>query len=671
MTNQNPLLIPSGLTHNAPAFGHIKDEHFLPAFDVAIADYAAKAAAIAEDTAPPTFENTLYALEEAQVMLNNVASIFFALSGSDMTDARQGIMDAVLPKLQEVNNGVFQNASLFARVEAVAALPCLDTEQKRLADDYIKGFVQAGIRLSEEEMQKVADINAELATLSSKFSQEGLKQMDADALVVDTAKDLAGLGDDTLKQLAKDAEDAGQKGKYLIKPAHATAHPFLAKLENRATRERLYKASIARGQGESQQLAKRMLELRGQKAKLLGYANWAEKQLVEQTAKSVDNVFGFVAQMAPQLKTKTDNLAAEMAALMKLDGHEGDLKPWDWHYYAKKLQQQQSALDADDLKPYFLFENVLERGVFFTMEKLYGIRIHKRPDLPVYHKDVMAYEVFDANGSSLAIFYGDFFARPGKRGGAWKTDYVKQFLANGQRPVVVNVCNITKADGGDSTFITLSEAQTLFHEFGHALHEIFSRTRYSSNSGTSVPTDYVEFPSTYHEDWAHHPDVLQNYAHHNETGEVLPQKMVQQLLENLNFSQAFITFEYLAAAVLDLELHTSEAVPSSLDDFEQTALKRHGLDSAYIYPRYRAGYFSHIFAGGYSAGYYAYIWSEILAADAYAYTQEQGGLSAKAGMAYRDGILALGDSIDPTQAYEAYRGQPANADALLKRRGLA
>jgi len=305
------------------------------------------------------------------------------------------------------------------------------------------------------------------------------------------------------------------------------------------------------------------------------------------------------------------------------------------------------------------------------METLYGIKIVARADLPVYHEDVKAYEVIDGDGSSLAIFYGDFFARNGKQGGAWKTNYAQQFRLNGQKPVVVNVCNITKAEKGEPTLIDLREAQTLFHEFGHALHEIFSRTGYASNAGTHVPTDYVEFPSTYQEDWAHHPDVLKNYAHHYQTGEVLSADKVAALLTSLNFTQAFDTFEYLAATVLDLELHLTKSISTTMEAFERRALKKHGLDSAYILPRYRAGYFSHIFAGGYSASYYAYIWSEIFAADAFAFTQELGGLSAEAGKRYREGILALGSSVDPVEAYATYRGKAPTAEALLKRRGLA
>lgn len=668
--NTNPLLNPTGLPHDAPDFAKIEDTHFLPAFDVAIADYAAKVAAIADDPAPPTFENTLHALELAEVLLNKVSTVFFALTGSDMTDPRQTIKDAVLPLLQDATNTTYQNAKLFARVEAVAADGTLTTEQKRLADDYVKGFVDAGIRLTKRQMKAIANINAELATLSNKFGQELLKQYDTAALVVDTAEELAGLDANTVKQLEKAADKAGHKGKYLIKPSNATAHPFLETLENRTVRQRLYEASANRG-AETMPLAKRILKLRQKKAKLLGYNTWADKQLAPQTAQSVDRVAAFVAQMAPALKTKTEALAAEMTALLRADGVNDTLKPWDWHYYAQKLQQQQGSIDAEALKPYFLFENVLEKGVFYTMETLYGIKIVERPDLPVYHVDVKAYEIIDGDGTSIAIFYGDFFARNGKRGGAWKTNYAQQFRLNGQNPVVVNVCNIQKAENGEPTLIDLREAQTLFHEFGHALHEIFSRTGYASNAGTAVPTDYVEFPSTYQEDWAHHADVLKNYALHYQTGEVLSADKVAALLKSLNFSQAFDTFEYLAATVLDLELHLTKNVSASAEKFERRALKKHGLDSAYILPRYRVGYFSHIFAGGYSASYYAYIWSEIFAADAFAFTQELGGLTADAGKRYREGILALGSSVDPVEAYRAYRGKEPTAEALLRRRGLA
>mgnify|MGYP005839015895 CR=1 FL=1 len=667
---QNPLLVSSGLTHNAPDFGKIEDRHFLPAFKVAIADYLEKASAVAENPEAPTFENTIYALEMADVLLSRVCDVFFALSGSDMTNERQAIQEEVLPLLQQANSTVYQNAGLFARVEAVAAGSNLDTEQARLVDDYIKNFVQAGIRLNAEQMKAIAHINSELSSLGSKFGQALLKQYETDAVVVDSGDELAGLDANTRKQLAKAADNAGHSGKYLIKPSNATAHPFLTSLENRALRERLYKASTQRGDSHTHKTAQRILELRQQKAQMLGYRNWAEKQLDAQTAGSTDRVFNLVAQMAPALKAKTDALAAEMTALLQADGEKGSLKPWDWHYYAAKLQQQQGSLDPETLKPYFAFEHVLEKGVFYTMETLYGIKITPRPDLPVYHEDVRAYEITDADGTSLAIFYGDYFSRPGKRGGAWKTNYVQQFHANGQRPVVVNVCNITKAEEGSPTFISLRDAHTLFHEFGHALHEIFSQTRYASNAGTAVPRDYVEFPSTYQEDWAQHPDVLANYAFHHKTGEPLSPDLVDELVKTLNFSQAFDTFEYLAATVLDMELHMAEKAPTSWDEFEQQALAKHGLDSAFIAPRYRVGYFRHIFASEYSASYYAYIWSRVLAADAFAYTCESGGLTAENGKRYREMILAPGDSTDPTAAYRAYRGTAPTATALLKRRGI-
>ena len=669
-TKNNPLLVSSGLPHDAPAFDKIKDAHYLPAFEVAIADYVSKAMAVANDTAAPTFENTIYAMELSEVLLNKVSSVFFAISASDMTDARKDIMEKVIPMLQDANNTIYQNATLFARVEAVSNDPTLDTEQKRLADDYVKGFVEAGIKLTKRQMKAIADINAELATISTDFGQNLLKQFKTNALIVDTAEELAGLDKGTIKQLAKAAEDAGHKGKYLIKPSNSTTHPFLESLENRYTRQRLYEISAQRG-GENEDLAARALKLRQKKAKLLGYSTWTEKQLKPQTAGSADRVFELVSQMAPGLRAKTDELADEMTKLLRADGYTaGKIQPWDWHYYAAKLQQQRGLMDSDELKPYFEFNNVLEKGVFYTMETLYGIKIVEREDIPVYHPDVKAYEIIDGDGRSIAIFYGDFYTRDGKRGGAWKTSYCQQFLENWDTPVVVNVCNIVKAEDGEPTLIDLREAQTLFHEFGHALHEIFSRTRYASNSGTRVPRDYVEFPSTYQEDWAQHPDVLKNYAIHVETGEVLSPEKVEKLLESLNFTQAFDTFEYLAATVLDLELHSTKNITTSWEKFERRALKKHGLDSAYVLPRYRVGYFSHIFAGGYSASYYAYMWSEILAADAFAYTQEMGGLTAAAGKAYRDGILALGNSVDPIEAYEAYRGQAPTADALLKRRGL-
>ena len=667
----NPLLDDSGLSFNAPDPDQIKDAHFPPAFKHACQGYLEGAQGVAENPAPPNFLNTIDALEEARAKLNHVEAVTFALFSINMTDARQTIQQNVLTMLAEADGKVFQNAELFKRVQAVAAQgDTLSTEEKRLTDDYMRAFHDNGIHLSKAQQEKLTAIKAQIATLGSQFGQEVLQQDDEAALVVDTAAELAGLDMATINQLYQAATLAGHPGKFLIKPCNATIHPLLASLANPKTRKRLFDASVGRG-ANTHPIAQKMLRLRQELAQMLGYPNFAEMKLTTQTAGNTDRVFALFEQMIPTLKNKTDALASQMEDLKRADGDSSPFKPWDWHFYAAQLQRQQGGVDADAIKPYFEFEKVLWDGVFRTARMLYGINVKPRPDLPTPHPDVRAYDIQDSNGTRLAVFYGDYFARKGKRGGAWKSTFTVQFQIIGQFPVILNACNIAKAPDGYPTLLTLDEVKTLFHEFGHALHELFSRTLYASNAGTNVPRDFVEFPSTFNEGLAHHPNVLQNYAFHHQTGEPLPPELLAKVLEQKNFNQAFDTFEYLAAAVLDLELHMAEEIPASFEAFQRQVLEKHGLDSDYILPRYLVGYFLHLFMHAYAAGYFSYLWSELLAEDALAFIKEQGGLTRENGQRLRDMILALGNSVDPLKAYEAYRGQKPSPTHLLKQRGIA
>ncbi|MGL4448471.1 MAG: M3 family metallopeptidase, partial [Shewanella sp.] len=474
---------------------------------------------------------------------------------------------------------------------------------------------------------------------------------------------------------ANDAKAAGHEGKYLINITNTTRQPVLASLENRELRQRIWEASANRGltgENETASLVARLAQLRAERAALLGYDNWASYRLAPQMAKTPEAVYSMFGSMVPAVVANTEKEAADIQAMITKTGGKFELAPWDWEFYAEKVRKEKFALDASSVRPYFEFNRVLEDGVFYTLKELYGVTLKPRPDLPVYHPDVKAYEMFDADGSSMAIFYADYFAREGKRGGAWMSSFVGQSFLEGTKPVVVNVMNIKKAPEGEPTFVSYDQVTTMFHEMGHGTHGMFSKVTYPSLAGTAVSRDFVEFPSTFEEDWAAHPKVLANYAKHYETGAPIPEELLQKLLKSGSFNQGYDTLEYMAAALVDMEWHSlsPDAPLQDVATFEANALKKHGLNITAVPPRYKSTYFAHAFPGGYSASYYAYMWSEILAADAFAYVQTQGGLNREIGMKYRKNIREVGNSIAPMEAYKNFRGQEPTTEGLLNRRGL-
>jgi peptidyl-dipeptidase Dcp len=484
-----------------------------------------------------------------------------------------------------------------------------------------------------------------------------------------------GLTESDITSAANDAKAAGHDGKYLINITNTTRQPVLASLENRELRQRIWEASANRGlsgENETASLVSRLAQLRAERATLLGYENWASYRLAPQMAKTPEAVYSMFGSMVPAVVANTEKEAADIQTMITKTGGDFELAPWDWEFYAEKVRQEKYALDANSVRPYFEFNRVLEDGVFYTLKKLYGVTLKPRPDLPVYHPDVKAYEMFDADGSSMAIFYADYFAREGKRGGAWMSSFVGQSFLEGTKPVVVNVMNIKKAPEGQPTFVSYNEVTTMFHEMGHGTHGMFSKVTYPSLAGTSVSRDFVEFPSTFEEDWAAHPKVLANYAKHYETGQPIPDELLQKLLKSGSFNQGFDTLEYMAAALVDMEWHSlsPDAPLQDVATFEANALKKHGLNISAVPPRYKSTYFAHAFPGGYSASYYACMWSEILAADAFAYVQTQGGLNREIGMKYRKTIREVGNSIAPMEAYKNFRGQEPTTEGLLNRRGL-
>ncbi|MFB2679505.1 M3 family metallopeptidase [Shewanella mangrovisoli] len=675
---QNPLFQASTLQYQAPDFSVIKDEHFQPALEQGIKEHYQEILAIANNPAAPTFDNTIVAMEKSGALLTRASSVFYNLAGSNSNPALRKIQGEMAPKMAAHSDNINLNPALFARIEAIyndRNNLGLTPEAVRLVEVYHQRFIMAGAKLTDEQKVKIRALNEEQSTLTNEFSQRLLRLTKEIAIVVDSKEQLAGLTDSEITSAANDAKAAGHEGKYLINITNTTRQPVLASLENRELRQRIWEASANRGltgENETASLVSRLAQLRAERAALLGYENWASYRLAPQMAKTPEAVYSMFGSMVPAVVANTEKEAADIQAMIDKTGGKFELAPWDWEFYAEKVRQEKYALDASSIRPYFEFNRVLEDGVFYTLKELYGVTLKPRPDLPVYHPDVKAYEMFDADGSSMAIFYADYFAREGKRGGAWMSSFVGQSFLEGTKPVVVNVMNIKKAPEGQPTFVSYNEVTTMFHEMGHGTHGMFSKVTYPSLAGTSVSRDFVEFPSTFEEDWAAHPKVLANYAKHYETGKPIPDDLLQKLLKSGSFNQGFDTLEYMAAALVDMEWHSlSPGAPlQDVATFEANALKKHGLNITAVPPRYKSTYFAHAFPGGYSASYYAYMWSEILAADAYAYVQTQGGLNREIGMKYRKTIREVGNSIAPMEAYKNFRGQEPTTEGLLNRRGL-
>ncbi|ALO41684.1 M3 family metallopeptidase [Pseudoalteromonas phenolica] len=674
----NPLFVKSPLQFQTPQFDLIKDEHFVPAFEQGMKEQLAEIDAIVNNTEAPSFENTIVAMEKSGELLTRASRIFFNLNGTDSNDARRAIQTEMAPKFAAHGDNINLNKALFERVEAVynqrAALN-LTAEEKRLVEVLYKGFVRSGAKLNEDQKARIREINKALSTIGTQFSQNIMALIKNNVVIVEDKAQLAGLSDAQIASLATAAAEAGHEGKYLIKITNTTRQPILASLENRDLREKVWRASAERaltGENSNADIVPTITKLRAERAALLGYDSYAHFGLESQMAKEPQAVLDMLSSMVPALLQNVDAEAAAIQAKIDASGENFKLAPWDWFFYAEQVRKDKYNLDENAVKEYFEFNRVLKDGVFFTMNRLYGITFKPRPDLPVYHEDVEAYELLDEDGSSLAIFYADYFAREGKRGGAWKSAFVKQSGLDNQRPVIVNVMNIQKAPEGEPTLISYSEATTIFHEMGHGVHGMLSQVKYPTLSGTSTSRDFVEFPSTFEEDWAMYPEVIANYAKHYKTGEPIPKDLLKKVIESRSFNQGFDTFEYVAAALLDMEWHSLPASAPKQDivKFEQAALEKHNVNIDYIPPRYKSAYFNHSM-GGYAAGYYAYMWSEILAADAYAYVQTQGGLNRKIGQKYRENILEVGNTRDLMESYKAFRGQEPTTEALLKRRGLS
>lgn len=678
--SNNPFSKESTLPFEAPDFNVIDDEHYMPAFTAGMREHLDEIEQIANNPADPTFENTIVEMEKTGRLLTRVQRVFFNMTSAHTNDKIQEIQTELAPKLAAHRDDILLNRNLFERVDQLHENRHdlgLDSESLKLLEDTHLDFVRAGARLTDEQQSRMRQINERMSTLTTEFQEKVLEMSRERSVIVEDESLLEGLSSDRIASAREAADRRDEEGKFLISVSNTTRHPLLTSLDNREMRQRLWEASAHRGIGEeggidTRPIVLELSELRAERASLLGYGNYAEYALEPQTAGHPDIVLEMLNDLIPSVIENTERESELITEMMRRDGIEGDLKPWDWEYYAEKVRSEQYDFDDSEVRSYFELDTVLKEGVFYAMEKLYGIRFIERDDLPVYHPDVRVFTVYDRDDSELGLFYADFFSRDSKRGGAWMSSFVVQSHLLDKKPVVVNVLNITPPAEGDPALISFGNATTMFHEMGHAVHGLFSDVRYPSLSGTSVPRDFVEFPSTFEEDWAILPEVLENYAVHYETGERIPQDLLDRLIEARQFNQGFDTYEYLGATMVDMEWHllSEGAGPDDVVDFENRSLEKYGLDNPVIPPRYKSPYFSHVFSGGYSANYYAYIWSEILAADAFAFMQEQGGLTRENGDRYRKYILSQGGSREAMEMYRDFRGGDPDVSNLLKRRGL-
>ena len=677
--SDNPLLAESTLSYHAPPFDKIKDEHFVPAIDAGMREQLKEVDTIAASSEKPSFDNTVVALERTGRLLDRAERTFSNLNAADTNPTRQKIETEIAPKLSAHRDTIHLNGKLFARIQELYSNRDdlgLDPESSYLLERYYKDFVRAGAKLSEPDKTKLKAINTELANLQTKFEQNVLKEKNASSVVVDRREDLAGLSDNQIAAAAAAAKDEHKEGKFVLRLQNTTGQPALASLQNREIRERIMQASLSRnskgGPFDTREIVIRTAQLRAERAKLLGYENHAAYQLEDQTAANVPTVNKLLADLAPLAVANARREAADIQKVVDQEKGGFQIASWDWDLYSEKVRKARYAFDESELRPYYELNHVLLDGVFFAAGKLYGLTFKERHDLPVYQSDVRVFEVYDADGKPLALFFADYYARPSKRGGAWMNAYVQQSELFGTKPVVANHLNIPKPPPGEPTLLTHDEVRTAFHEFGHALHGMFSNVKYPRFSGTSVPRDFVEYPSQVNEMWATWPEVLKNYAKHYKTGEPIPQALLDKVVAAEKFNQGFKTTEYLSATLLDQAWHQLNPgdVPKDAIAFEAQSLHKAGVDFPPVPPRYRSPYFSHAFAGGYSAGYYSYIWSEVLDADSVEWMKEHGGLKRENGDRFRATLLSRGGSADALGLFKNFVGRDPYIEPLLKRRGL-
>ncbi|HCM6911932.1 peptidyl-dipeptidase Dcp [Klebsiella aerogenes] len=679
MTDNNPFLHVSLLPYQAPHFDLIEDSHYRPAFDEGVRRQREEIAAIINNPAPADFDNTLVALEQSGQLLGRVTRVFFAMAGANTNPLIQQLDEQFSAELAELGNDIWLNDALYQRVKQVwqqrDALS-LDPESRRLLEVSWQRFQLAGAALAQEQKTALKALNTEEALLQSQFQQRLLAAVKSGGLVVDYLHQLDGLAADEIAAAADAARDKGLHDRWLLALTNTTQQPALQALADRQTRHNLFAAGWTRNQkgdaNDTRELVLRLAEIRARKAALLGVADYASWSMADQMAKTPSEALAFMRRIAPAARRRAEQELADIQQVIDEEGGDFQAAAWDWLYYGEQVRRAKFAIDEAQLKPYFALDRVLEDGVFWTASQLFGIRFVERFDIPLYHPDVRVWEIFDANGEGMALFYGDYFSRDSKSGGAWMDVFVEQSTLRAQHPVIYNVCNYQKPKAGGCALLSWDDVITLFHEFGHALHGLFANQRYASLSGTNTPRDFVEFPSQIYEHWAREPQVFAHYAKHYQTGEAMPDDLRDSMFRASTFNKGYDMSELLAAALLDMHWHsvTPQALPQDVDAFEQQSLREEQMDLAAVPPRYRSSYFSHIFGGGYAAGYYAYLWTQMLADDGYQWFVEQGGLTRENGQRFREAILSRGNSCDLEALYRDWRGHDPLIEPMLKNRGL-
>ena len=680
LKNTNPFYKKSELYMSYPPFDLIEDEHYLPAFTKGMSDHLKEIDLIINNSEKPTFENTILAMELSGELLNRVATVFYALTSANTNDEMEKIRVEIAPKLSAHNDKILLNPKLFKKVEEIyneRGSFNLDDESILLVEKYYRDFVRSGSNLTTEQKERLKTINSEISVLQTNFSQNVLKEVNALAVIIDNKKDLDGLSDGAIQSAANEAKSRGLEGKYVIALKNTSGQPSLSSLTNRSVREKIHKASLSRGSRggdfDNREILVKVIKLRAEKARLMGYENHAAYTLETQTAQNPQNVNDRLNSLSPKAVLNAKKEAADLQKMIDSEGGGYKLASWDWDFFTEKVRVQRYNFDANQLKPYFEMDNVLQKGVFYAATQLFGISFKERFDLPVYNEDVRVFEVFNEDGSILALFLFDGYARSNKRGGAWMNAYVSQSKLKENLPIVANHQNVLKPPNGEPALMSFDEVITMFHEFGHALHGMFSDVNYPYFAGTSVPRDFVEYPSQVNEMWAVWPSILQNYAVHYKTGEAMPRELLEKVLSAQKFNQGFSTTEYLASSILDQALHQLQEkdVPKASDllEFEKNILTKAGIAFDAVPPRYRSTYFSHII-GGYSAGYYSYIWSEVLDADSVEWFKLNGGLKRSNGDHFRQTLLSKGGSKDAIQLFIDFKGSKPNIQPLLDRKGL-
>ncbi len=674
----NPFFQSYDTPFNVPAFDKIKNEHFKPAILEGIKKHEAEINLIANNPEAPTFDNTILAMENAGELLSEVNRVFGNYNSANTNDELQAIAKETASALSAHNDNISLNEKLFERVKTLwnqRESLNLNLEQAKLLENRHKSFVRSGANLSKTDKDKLRKINAELSLTGLKYGQNILAETNKYELVIADKKDLAGLPSQLIEAAAADAKAKGKEGKWVFTLSNSSVMPFLQYSSNRKLRQEIWNAYQTRANHgdnlDNKENAIKLANLRGEKARLLGYKSHSDYVLEESMAKNAENVNKLLNDLWKPALEMAKTEAADIQKMMEKDGIKDKVQPFDWRYYTEKIRKQRFDLDEQELKPYFSLDNVT-KGVFQVTEKLYGLKFKQLDNVPVYHEDVTAWEVTEANGTHVGILYMDFFPRASKRGGAWMTSYRNQKTVNGvrQAPVISIVCNFTKPTADAPALFTFDEVTTYFHEFGHALHGLLSNVTYRSLAGTSVPRDFVELPSQIMENWAAEPEVLKMYAKHYKTGETIPDELIQKLQKAGTFDQGFATVEYLAASLLDMDYHSQTAAISlDANTFEKNSMQKIGLIDAII-PRYRTTYFQHIFSGGYSSGYYSYIWSGVLDTDAFEAFKTTNLFNTENAKLFRENVLERGGTEDPMVLYKRFRGAEPSVEPLLRKRGL-